>query len=220
MTRHERLGAEARHLVEALVVEMRNVEHHADALHLGKRLAPRRRQTRMAVVAARERALGVPRKRCHMHAHALEHLHQGKILGKQARVLDGMHRHGAPRLERGTDGGDAMCLGHAIVVEISLPADVRHDLGLKAHGLRGRELVGDERGKALRPRRIADLLERDGGAVVGQVDALVRALLVALAVKILPAGAAQGKVERLPTKTIGGIAMQVKYRYRHRFSRL
>ena len=185
-------------LVEALVVEMRHVEDHAHAFHLGQCGHAHLGEAGVAVVAARERALRVPGERGHEHADALEHLDKAEVGGEQARVLDGMDGHDAACLQHRANVCRRARLGDLLVVQVHLAGRMRHDLRVKENRLLRRVAVGDERREALRPGRFVDLVERDGAVVHVERDEVLGLLRIVLAVEVRAADAAQLQVEGLP----------------------
>ena len=96
---------------------------------------------------------------------------------------------------------------HAVVVEHGLAAHVRHDLRLEARGVGGGNLVGDKRGEALCPRRVADLCERDGAGVALDEVEILRMRLVAGEIAVGAGGKAQVEIERGPADAVGGVAV-------------
>ena len=113
--------------------------------------------------------------------------------------------------ERGANVCRAAYVDHAVVVEHCLAAHVRHDLRLEARGVGGGNLVGDKRGEALCPRRVADLCERDGAGVALDEVEILRMRFVAGEITVGAGGKAQVEIERGPADAVGGVAVQVKY---------
>ena len=73
---------------------------------------------------------------------------------------------------------------------------MRHDLRLEARGVGGGNLVGDKRGEALCPRRVADLCERDGAGVALDEVEILRMRFVAGEITVGTGGKAQVEIER------------------------
>ena len=109
--------------------------------------------------------------------------------------------------ERGANVCRAAYVDHAVVVEHCLAAHVRHDLRLEARGVGGGNLVGDKRGEALRPRRVADLCERDGAGVALDEVEILRMRFVAGEITVGAGGKAQVEIERGPADAVGGVAV-------------
>ncbi len=109
--------------------------------------------------------------------------------------------------ERRANVGGAAYVDHAVVVERCLAAHVRHDLSLEARGVSGGNFVGDKRGEALCPRRVADLCERDGAGVALDEVEILRMRFVAGEITVGAGGKAQVEIERGPADAVGGVAM-------------
>ena len=109
--------------------------------------------------------------------------------------------------ERGANVCGAAYVDHAVVVEHCLAAHMRHDLRLEARGVGGGNLVGDKRGEALCPRRVADLCERDGAGVALDEVEILRMRFVAGEITVGAGGKAQVEIERGPADAVGGVAV-------------
>ena len=109
--------------------------------------------------------------------------------------------------ERGANVCRAAHVDHAVVVEHCLAAHVRHDLRLEARGVGGGNLIGDKRGEALCPRRVADLCERDGAGVALDEVEILRMRFVAGEITVGAGGKAQVEIERGPADAVGGVAV-------------
>ena len=109
--------------------------------------------------------------------------------------------------ERRANISGAAHVDHAVVVEHCLAAHMRHDLRLEARGVGGGNLVGDKRGEALCPRRVADLCERDGAGVALDKVEILRMRFVAGEITVGAGGKAQVKIECGPADTVGGVAV-------------
>ena len=109
--------------------------------------------------------------------------------------------------ERGANVCGVAHVDHTVVVEHCLAAHVRHDLRLEARGVSGGDLVGDKRGEALCPRRVADLCERDGAGVALDEVEILRMRFVAGEITIGAGGKAQVEIERGPADAVGGVAV-------------
>lgn len=114
-------------------------------------------------------------------------------------------------LERGADVCGAAHVDHSVVIERGLAAHVRHDLCLEARGVGGGNLVGNIRGKTLRPRGVANLCERDGAGVALDEVKVLRMRLVTGEIAVSACGKAQIEIECGPTNAVGSVAVQVKY---------
>ena len=109
--------------------------------------------------------------------------------------------------ERGANVCRAAYVDHAVVVEHCLAAHMRHDLRLEARGVGGGNLIGDKRGEALCPRRVADLCERDGAGVALDEVEILRMRFVAGEITVGAGGKAQVEIERGPADSVGGVAV-------------
>ena len=186
---------------------MGDVEHHAGVLHLRKCLDTGGGEAGVGVVSARERSLRVPAERRHEHAQAFKYLDERGVLGKEGGVFDGVDAGDLAVLERGANVCRAAHVDHAVVVEHGLTAHMRHDLRLEARGVGGGNLVGDKRGKALRPRGLADFCERDSAGVALDKVKILRMRLVAGEIAVGADGEAQVEIERGPANAVGGVAV-------------
>ena len=101
----------------------------------------------------------------------------------------------------------AAYVDHAVVVEHCLAAHVRHDLRLEARGVGGGNLIGDKRGEALCPWRVADLCERDGAGVALDEVEILRMRFIAGEITVGAGGKAQVEIERGPADAVGGVAV-------------
>ena len=176
-------------------------------LHLRERLDADGGEAGVRIVPARERTLRVPAERRHEHAQALKYLNDRGVLGEERGVFDGVDAGDLAVLEGGANVCRAVHVDHAVVVEHGLTAHVRHDLRLEARGVGGGNLVGDKRGKALRPRGLADLCERDGAGVALDKVKILRMRLVAGEIAVGAGGEAQIEIERCPADAVGGVAV-------------
>ena len=110
-------------------------------------------------------------------------------------------------LERRANVSGAAYVDHTVVVEHCLAAHMRHDLRLEARGVGGGNLVGDKRGEALCPRRVADLCERDGTGVTLDEVEILRMRFVAGEITVGAGGKAQVEIERGPADSVGSVAV-------------
>lgn len=194
----------------ALVVQVAHVERDARALHEPEHLGALLAQVLVRVVAAREGAGRVPAEGCHDEAVRGELLDEPGVRGKEARVLDRADGRDVAPFERARD-----FVGRArsfdLRVSCQLIAHISRDVRLEGYCLLGRELVGDKAREALRPRRGADLLERDVAMAVREVAAAGGVCLVAGPVEVVAVSRAQLGGEALPRDAVGSVAMQVEH---------
>ena len=186
---------------------MGDIEHHARVLHLRERLDAGGGEAGVGIMAACKRPLRIPAERRHEYAQVFEYLDQRGVLGKEGGVFDGVDAGDLAVLERGANVCRAAHVDHAVVVEHSLTAHMRHNLRLEARGVGGGNLVGNIGCEALGPRRVADLCERDGAGVALDKVKILRMRLVAGEIAVGAGGEAQVEIERGPANAVGGVAV-------------
>ena len=218
VARHKGTPGAGGHVGKALVVEVRDVHHHAATLHLGQRRRACGREPLVRVVPAGQGTGRVPAEGRHEEPLASQPLNEAKVSGKEPSVLYGAHRHEArvllasrraleqrADLARAGDGnGTQLGAGGHLVGQVGA------HVGLKRHGLLGRELVRHKAGKALCPRRGPDLLHRDCPVVAGELTAAGGVGLVSRAIEVHAGGLPEAAGEGLPAQAVCGVAVQVK----------
>ena len=173
----------------------------------------------MGVIAACEGARGVPCQRGHEEAVCGIALDEPEVRGEHAGVFDGVdcrHVRLVAALEHAAELGCRRYGDDAPGVALNIVREVGHYAPVKVRGLLGREGVGHIAGKALRPRRVADLVERDVTMAAREVSARGRVVHVSGPVKVHAARLLDFAREKLPSQAVCRVTVHVKDGIAHR----
>ena len=220
VTRYERTLGQAGNLVEADIVEMRDIEDDALLLHAAQDLTTSCGEPALrSIVAARERTRGIPAEGRHEQAPLGAGVHEFDIVREQPSVLDGAHRRDTTFRKRWSNAGRRAHVREAIAVPHQLAVEAAGYVLPERRGAGRFKGIGNEAGKALRPRRGADLFRGElktagkqvrGGRWLGQLGCRGRLAL--------PQHAGCGCElcgQALEREHGRGIAMQVEYGKAH-----
>ena len=173
----------------------------------------------MGVIAACEGACGVPCQRGHEEAVCGIALDEAEVGGEHAGVLDrvdGRHVRLAAVFEHIAELGCRRHGGNVPGVALNFVREVGHYAPVKARGLLGREGIGHIAGKALRPWRVADLVERDVAVAAREVSERGWVVCVSRSVEVHAARLLDVVREELPGQAVCRVAVQVKDGIAHR----
>ena len=154
---------------------------------------------------------GVPAERRHEDAAQRRLVHVRGVKREEPGVFDGPHGGYATGLQDALNVRAAARLPYAVGVLCDLIIEIAFDMVEEQKRVGAGELIGDEACEALRPWRVADAFQGNVAVVSRQIAAACRIALVVGAIEVHAARFFYLRLQTLPGKAVGGVAVQVEY---------
>ena len=139
------------HVREPRVVQVRDVDQNAAALHFAHGGAAKVRQAAVRHIARAELVFPIPRQRHGADALTLRLPDARQVASKRAAVFHAQKGRGLPRRPRALHIGNIAAGRHTICEFSHLAVEIRAGVIKKADGLLPAQLIGHEHGEKLRP---------------------------------------------------------------------